>query len=184
MKTRILTAVLFAAALVPVNASAHTRSIEIDTGNFDLSTQAGRDMLDARIDSAVRNLCRSGQRGVDITEVLVRRRIAGMGGQGSFQRVAGAFVVATLRIQHGQVVVRLGQLREIPRQVGEDLDGLIGARHPHQHQAARETRFGILRAGLQMRIQQGQRLSEAAAECSARTVPSSRIPGACVSCIV
>ncbi|XAP77091.1 UrcA family protein [Citromicrobium bathyomarinum] len=64
MKTRILTAVLFAAALVPVNASAHTRSIEIDTGNFDLSTQAGRDMLDARIDSAVRNLCRSGQRGV------------------------------------------------------------------------------------------------------------------------
>ena len=47
MKTRILTAVLFAAALVPVNASAHTRSIEIDTGNFDLSTQAGRDMLDA-----------------------------------------------------------------------------------------------------------------------------------------
>ena len=64
MKTRILTAVLLAAALVPVNASAHTRSIEIDTGNFDLSTQAGRDMLDARIDSAVRNLCRSGQRGV------------------------------------------------------------------------------------------------------------------------
>jgi UrcA family protein len=64
MKTRILTAVLFAAALVPVNASAHTRSVEIDTGNFDLSTQAGRDMLDARIDSAVRNLCRSSQRGV------------------------------------------------------------------------------------------------------------------------
>jgi|TARA_R100000049_G_C1954986_1_gene107637 UrcA family protein len=64
MKTRILTAALFAAALVPANASAHSRSIEIDTGNFDLSTQAGRDMLDARIDSAVRNVCRSGQRGV------------------------------------------------------------------------------------------------------------------------
>ena len=64
MKTRILTAVLFAAALAPVNASAHTRSIEIDTGNFDLSTQAGRAMLDAQIDSAVRKVCRSDQRGV------------------------------------------------------------------------------------------------------------------------
>ncbi|MBH1944346.1 UrcA family protein [Erythrobacter sp. YJ-T3-07] len=64
MKTRILTAVLFAAALVPVSASAHSRSIDIDTGDLNLSTQAGREMLDARIDGAVRKVCRSGQRGI------------------------------------------------------------------------------------------------------------------------
>ena len=80
--------------------------------------------------------------------------------QRGFERVAGFFVVTLLRIEHGEVVVGLGQLRVVARQVGEHLDRLRAAVELDQDQAAQEAGFGVLRCGLELSVDLLQRLIE------------------------
>ena len=66
----------------------------------------------------------AGQLGVDVTQVFVCGGIAGVGPDGHLERGASFVKLALSGIEHGQVVVGLGQLGVVFGQLGERADGL------------------------------------------------------------
>ena len=82
--------------------------------------------------------------------------VAGVRGQRGFEGVAGLLVVAFLGVEHGQVVVGLGQLRVVARQVGKGADRVGHPVQLRQRQTAHEPRLGILRVAAQLRVERAQ----------------------------
>ena len=68
----------------------------------------------------------AGQLGVYVAQVLMRSGIAGVGAYGHFKRGAGLVKKALVGIQHGQVVVGLGQLGVVFGQLGEGGNRVLG----------------------------------------------------------
>src|SRR6185436_4934331 len=62
-----------------------------------------------------------------VAEVLVRDGIGGIVAQGGLQQLAGGVDAALRSLQHREVVVRLGQVREVLDQLVQRVDRLAGA---------------------------------------------------------
>ena len=86
----------------------------------------------------------------------MRGGVAGVRGQCCFQRIPRLLVVAALGVQHGKIVVRLGQLRIVAGQIGERLERIVFAAELDQHQRTREPRLGVLGRLLEVRVEDGQ----------------------------
>jgi hypothetical protein len=66
----------------------------------------------------------AGQPGIDIAQVFMGGGVAGVGAYGHFQRGAGFVKLVLVGVEHGQVVVGLGQLRVVLGDFGEGGDGV------------------------------------------------------------
>src|SRR5439155_7186158 len=98
----------------------------------------------------------AGEAGIDVAEVLVRDRVVGPGQECNLERPARLIVVALLRPDHRQVVVRLGQLRVILGQLLESGDRGIGLVLICLQHAFEESCLRVLRVGREHAVDLGQ----------------------------
>jgi hypothetical protein len=89
----------------------------------------------------------TGQPGVHITQVLMGSGVTGVGADGHFQRCPRLLELALARVQHRQVVVWLGQLGVVFRQLdeGDEWRPTGFARRSRQDHAFEKTHLGIAR---------------------------------------
>ena len=96
------------------------------------------------------------ERGIDVAQVLVGDRVAGVGAYGHLQLPARVLVAALARVEHRQVVVRLGQFRELLAQCREHVDGLLSAVLLREDDALQEARARIARVLAEVGVQARQ----------------------------
>ena len=102
-------------------------------------------------------VCLAGQLGVNVTQVLISSCIARIGPDCHVERSAGLVVLTARCEQHGEVVVRLGQIRVILRQLGKDRDGFRGLALLREHHTLDETHLHVTRILAQKSIDPHQR---------------------------
>ncbi|VXC22211.1 hypothetical protein BURKHO8Y_200067 [Burkholderia sp. 8Y] len=92
---------------------------------------------------------------IQIAEIVVSEGVAGIGLHRRLQRDARVFVAAFLRVERGEIVVRLGQLGVGLREFGERADGFVVAIQAGEHGRPLELRLHVARmtreAGIELR---------------------------------
>ena len=102
------------------------------------------------------------QFGVDVTQIFVGCRVAGVGAYGHFQRGAGLVKLALAGVQHRQIVVRLGQFGVVLRQAREGADGVSRLAAIALNHAFKKTHLRVFGLGRQVLIGFGHGLSQLA----------------------
>ncbi len=100
----------------------------------------------------------AGQARIDVAQVLLRRGVAGVGADGHFQRGACLVVLRLARVEHGQVVVGLGQLGVVLGQLDEGGRGVGALAAFGLDHALEKAHLRVARLGRQVLIGTCQRL--------------------------
>ena len=129
-----------------------------------------------------------GQAQVNVAQVFARGGVAGVQAQGGFQRFTGFFQMAVGGVEHGQVVVWLGQLGVVARELHQRGFGFVSAAALRQQVALNEAHLHILRFALQVFARFGQgfigaALLRQAGDLGGQRLGLGRLPGmGCATC--
>ena len=100
----------------------------------------------------------AGELGVHVAQVLVRGRVARVRADRHLERGTRLVELALAGVEHGQVVVRLGQLRIILGQLGEGGDRVAGAAGLGLDHALEEAHLLVLGLAREVLVGLGERL--------------------------